>query len=149
MPTTLYYWRFEMCSLSLSCYLRLQPGEKPVQICDLLAPGFGDAGQAEIQDAVFGGHWFFLVGGELCRCDYRARPFALRGGGVPNGAGRIDLAGCRLLSAGRGLRSLPCTELGTLWWRWLTGIPWLSPDLGTWGLQSHPWAVCRGCCGDP
>lgn len=54
-----------MCSLSLSCYLRLQPGEKPVQICDLLAPGFGDAGQAEIQDAVFRGHClFFFLGGE-------------------------------------------------------------------------------------
>lgn len=53
-----------MCSLSLSCYLRLQPGEKPVPICDLIAPGFGDTGQAEIQDAVFRGHCWFFFGGE-------------------------------------------------------------------------------------
>lgn len=60
----LYYRRFEMRSLSLSCYLRLQPGEKPVQVHDLLAPGFGDTGQAEIQDAVFRGHcWFFFFFG--------------------------------------------------------------------------------------
>lgn len=39
---------------------------------------------------------FFFGEGELRGCDYRARSFALPGGGVPSEAGRIDLAACRV-----------------------------------------------------